>query len=136
MSNKAISVYAEAMKRQQEGKEHSPTPQGLSVERNEKVHTPKQERTQAQTDTRVRAPIHERVRKAVVNRRRLGGFTFRYRTEELDQLDALVNRINRDQGGKVSKNDVVRIALNWLLEDFDENKGESVLAQVLKRLRE
>lgn len=88
------------------------------------------------TGVRTHAPIYERVRKAVINRSRLGGFTFRYRTEELDRLDALVAKINKDQQRKVSKNDVVRMGLNWLLEDFDEHKDTSVLAQILRRLRE
>ena len=87
------------------------------------------------TDARTRARIYKQIKKNVIRRSRLGGFTFRYQREELDRLDRLIAEVNKNQEVKVSKNDLVRIALNWLLEDYDENKRASVLAKVLAQIR-
>lgn len=35
-------------------------------------------------------------------------------------------------GRKVTRNDVMRAALNWIIEDFREKQEESLLAQLLE----
>ena len=87
------------------------------------------------TGARTHTSIYARVRKAVSNRSLLSGFTFRYKLQELKRLDNVTKNVNESQDVKVSKNDVVRIALNWLLEDHEDNKRASVLSKTIARLR-
>jgi hypothetical protein len=115
--------------------EQSPTGKKRKTIERTKEQESKRSSVPKSKDARVHAYIYERIRKAVMKRSRLGGFTFRYQREELDRLDDVVAKVNKNQDIKVSKNDVVRISLNWLLEDYDENKQASVLRNVLARLR-
>jgi hypothetical protein len=57
--------------------------------------------------------------------------------EEKQQLSSLVfafNDLYREAGRKTSENEVGRIALNWLLADYQAHGQQSVLAQVLAAL--
>ena len=57
--------------------------------------------------------------------------TFRYSEEETQRLEALMRKLV-DQGiFKPTKNDVVRIALNFLIEDFETKGKNSLLFKVL-----
>ena len=67
-------------------------------------------------------------------KKHLSSFTFRFQAEELEALDRVTDEINRNRGQKTSKNDVIRLALNWLLQDLEENKDNSTLARVLASL--
>ena len=136
MSNKAVdTIYAKAMQRQKQEaiRQPLPLPKRSQNDKSERVrkHVPKHAATSANT----RASIYKCVHKTVASRSRLGGSTFRFQGEELDRLDDLVEKVNKNKTLKVSKNDVVRIALNWMLEDHDANKRASMLSNVLARLR-
>jgi hypothetical protein len=61
-------------------------------------------------------------------------FFIRVTPEEKHTLGSIVysfNEIYRGEGRKTSENEVGRIALNFLLEDYQENGNNSVLARVL-----
>ena len=73
----------------------------------------------------------EAIQKAIRAKRHLSSFTFRFRANELEELDLVVDELNQDDEHRVSKNDAVRTALNWLLADYRARKHESVLARVL-----
>lgn len=100
----------------------------------EHVHARTGAQTVSSTDTSVNQ-IEEvqiaAIQKMVRAKRHLSSFTFRFRANELDELDQAVNELNQDDEHKISKNDAVRTALNWLLADYKARKQESVLARVL-----
>jgi hypothetical protein len=89
-----------------------------------------------QTDTHasMHARIVEALRHGFLNRRHLSSFTFRFRAQELEDLDQVAAEVNREVDQKISKNDIVRLGLNWLLQDYQHSKQNSVLASVLRRV--
>jgi hypothetical protein len=93
-----------------------------------------EEPAQARSAAHVHASIEEELRQGLLNRRRLSSFTFRFRAEELEDLDRVAAQVNRGVQSKISKNDIVRLGLNWLLQDYAHNKENSMLASVLKRV--
>ena len=108
----------------------------------ESMHARADARMQRPNDQGEKADIHptaeakrkaliETIKKRIRAKRHLSSFTFRYRSNELEELDIVVDQLNQDDEIKISKNDVVRTALNWLLTDYNEHKQESVLACVL-----
>lgn len=139
MSNLFTELQKEQEKQKRLVKQQEASPSPIEKPKQQKKEASKKASKSApvytSTGARTRASIYTRVRKAVGNRSRLAGFTFRYQREELDRLDDLATKVNRNQSVKVSKNDLVRIALNWLLEDHEDNKRASVLSKVLARLR-
>jgi hypothetical protein len=75
----------------------------------------------------------ERIRTAV---RRLGkeAATHRFTVEEKRALGEIVYRYGR-RGWRTSENEVVRVAVNWLLADHRERGERSLLHRVLAALR-
>ena len=61
--------------------------------------------------------------------------THRLTPEEKDKVLKTVFYYTQ-KGYKTSENEIVRVGLNWLLEDHKINKESSVLHQVLKLLKE
>lgn len=76
----------------------------------------------------------EAIRKAV---RQLGkeDATYRFTLEEKKGLAGIVYTY-QSTGIKTSQNEITRIGVNWLLEDYRENGKQSVLARVLDRLND
>ena len=123
----------------------SPTPskQTKEARKVEKGQAPKRARTYkrtkpstpASTPTRTDAQVHartiEQLKRAILNKKHLSSFTFRFKAEELEALDQVTETINEKIEPKISKNDVIRLSLKWLLEDYEQNKQASVLARVL-----
>ena len=79
--------------------------------------------------TAMRAELHKKLQA----KQRLASYTFRFRPEELDELEQVLGELEGLVGQKPSKNDLVRLALLWLLADYRENTDVSVLTQVLAR---
>jgi hypothetical protein len=57
--------------------------------------------------------------------------TFRYTQEELDFIRDVVYEAEVKYKTKLDKNDVARIGLEWLKEDWKTNNEESLLARIL-----
>ena len=74
----------------------------------------------------------EMVRRAV---KRLGkeAATYRFTQEEKRALADIVY-VYKGRGIKTSENEVTRISLNYLLEDYRQNGKDSLLAQIIERL--
>lgn len=70
---------------------------------------------------------------AVFSSEGLKANTFRYTQEELDAIRDIVYHLETVYRKKIDKNDVVRLALNWLIYDFDEHEEESLLVRILTR---
>jgi hypothetical protein len=115
----------------------------------EEQHPPKRDEKGARTRARTRVTTHaaapdtpvdtntpliEMLYQNLQEKQHLASSTFRFRPEELRDLDAVFEQVKRQHGRKVSKNDLPRLALIWLLEDYERNKDSSVLVQVLTRL--
>lgn len=57
--------------------------------------------------------------------------TFRYTQEELDFIRDVAYEAEVKYKTKLDKNDVARIGLEWLMEDWKANKEASLLARIL-----
>ena len=61
--------------------------------------------------------------------------THRFTKGEKDQIAEIVYAYNR-RGTRTSENEITRIAINWLVQDYKENGKNSVLNRAMKALRE
>lgn len=96
--------------------------------------------TPAPMRARTRAPkaspaavVTERLRQKLRTKQHLSSYTFRFRPEELEQLDRLVGELNQSRTSKLSKNDLVRLALGWLLTDYEEYGQASLVVEVTRQ---
>ena len=89
-------------------------------------------RNQETTIPKNEEDIVETVRRSV---KRIGkeAATHRCTLEERQALDDIEYQYKR-QGIRTSGNEITRIAVNYIVEDYQKNGESSVLAQVLKRL--
>jgi len=62
--------------------------------------------------------------------------TVRFSPEEMAALRDLVYELEARRGIKVTRNEVMRIALHFFLEDYEIRKKESLLLQILKEEEE
>ncbi len=76
--------------------------------------------------------VVERLRQKLQAKQHLSSYTFRFRAEELEQLDNLVAELNLTRSAKLSKNDLVRLALGWLLTDYEAYGPESLVVEVTR----
>lgn len=86
------------------------------------------------TVSRHQEDIIETIRKSV---KQLGkeAATYRFTQEEKKSLADMIYTF-KSQGTRTSENEITRIALHNLIEDYEANGEESVLIKVLKRLNE
>ncbi len=49
-------------------------------------------------------------------------YTFRFSSQELDDLDRIKEELNADRETEISKNDVVRLAIHVLLKQLSSSK--------------
>lgn len=90
------------------------------------------ERVHARTEEAYGAS-DEQLFRGLGDKQRLASSTFRFRPEELDRLDLVFDELNRVKPKRVSKNDVVRLGLRWLLADYEFNRADSLLSRLLAR---
>jgi len=118
-------------------KSKAPKEKAKKVQTSKRVRTRQrtQRRKPASTSTRTDVQVHARtleaLKRAILSKKHLSSFTFRFKAEELETLDRITEELNDGLEQKVSKNDVVRLSLRWLLHDYEQNKQASVLARVL-----
>jgi hypothetical protein len=77
-------------------------------------------------------PALKRKLRAVLRDERRIHTTVRFSPEEMTALRDLVYDLEARKGIKVTRNEVMRIALHFFLEDYGIRKKESLLLQVLK----
>jgi hypothetical protein len=90
-------------------------------------------RSSSRAPSRGDAALADDLARTLQQKQRLASSTFRFQPQELEELDEVTAQIARATGAKLSKNDVVRLALNWLLADYKENGERSMLGRVLQR---
>ena len=76
-------------------------------------------------------PLKRKLRAVLRDERRIHT-TVRFSPEEMAALRDLVYELEARRGIKVTRNEVMRIALHFFLEDYGIRKKESLLLQVLK----
>ncbi len=116
-----------------------PTPSS-EAEKQAEVPTPKATKTKAwkkaitpaSTLARNHASMIETIRKTVKSLGQVVSFT-RVTPEEKGRVAEIVYTYKR-QGIKTSENEINRIAINFLMEDYTTNGKESVLAKVIEAL--
>jgi hypothetical protein len=61
--------------------------------------------------------------------------TFRYTQHDLDRLRDIIYELEVKRHIKTSRNDVMRLALAWILDDYREHGADSLIVTVLKEQR-
>src|SRR5215469_8740447 len=101
----------------------------------ERKQTRKQERTQAAEQAYIDKGVEiDMLYDQIQQKKHLSNGSFRYRADELEKLDAIFKELEEKKPGRISKNDIARMALIAFYEDYEKNGDESVLAQVFKRM--
>ena len=138
MSNKAISIYAEALKRQQEEETKQP-PSPMPRSRAHVVAYARKEPTQqgnkATRNLVEKEPAKDAAREAALEpdlptkpelyRKQ----TFEFSEAELEFLEEAKTTCRRRFGFRVAKNEMVRTALEFLAKDFRVNQETSFLVR-------
>lgn len=70
----------------------------------------------------------------IQQKKHLSNGSFRYKADELEKLDTIFKDLEARKPGRISKNDIARMALIAFYEDYEKNGDESILAQVFKRM--
>jgi len=70
----------------------------------------------------------------IQQKKHLSNGSFRYRADELEKLETIYRDLDKEKPGRISKNDIARMALIAFYEDYEKNGDESILAQVFKRM--
>jgi hypothetical protein len=91
-------------------------------------------RTHARIEASTKSDLSESLYRKLQLKHHLSSYTFRYRLEELEALRKLDEKLKKSHPNKMSKNDLVRIGVNWLLEDYEQNGDTSMLARILARM--
>jgi len=119
------------------------TPERTHAEKQTDKQTDVQAPMPVSTRTRVHARTHTQKKEAIpvealyeqiVNRKHLSSSTFRFQPEELQALEEVFTKLDRQKPGRLSRNDIARLGLIWLFEDFKQHGDESVLAEVHRRM--
>lgn len=95
---------------------------------------PRGARTRARVQARPPVAVdEEELLRALQEKQRLASSTFRFQPEELEQLDEIFDELNRARPRRISKNDLVRLGLRWLLSDYAANRERSLAGKLLQR---
>lgn len=79
-------------------------------------------------------PAIEALYDQISNRQRLTNGSFRYQSAELEKFDSIFKELEKQKPGRISKNDLARMAIIILCQDYYDNGEESIVNQVFKRM--
>jgi len=68
------------------------------------------------------------------NKKHMAAISYRYQPEELQAMDALYSAVEEAKAGRMSKNDIARLAWHVLFDDYHTRGDASILMQVLRRM--
>jgi len=119
--------------------EPSPTPKPQEDRKPEAAKTARADanmhaRTHARIDALSEHDVVASLHRKLQQKHHLASYTLRFRAEELEELTKLDTKLEKTHPDKMSKNDLVRIGVNWLLEDYEQNGETSMLARILARM--
>lgn len=75
-------------------------------------------------------PFYEQLR----DKKHLANLSFRYQSDELKEFEAIYGELEQLKPGRMSKNDMARLAMILLCDDYRRCGDASTLVQVLKRM--
>jgi hypothetical protein len=110
--------------------EEKPQPQILTskqVSKKESNQVSKQEKNQESIEERILVSLRSTDLK--IN-------TFRYTQDELAFIRDIAYQADVKYNTKLNKNDIARIGLEWLMDDWKVNKDSSLLARILTSKQE
>jgi len=61
--------------------------------------------------------------------------SYRFAREEIDALRDIVYELEAKRGLRITRNDIIRIGLNWVIDDYRARGKDSLLMQVMKEER-
>ncbi len=135
-----MADYTQLMNLEKKGqKQQSPTLPTEQVKQPDtrmrsNIDTSVHARTHARIDALAERDLAESLHRKLQQKHHLASYTFRFRSEELEELTKLDTKLEKTHPDKMSKNDLVRLAVNWLLEDYEQNRDTSMLACVIARM--
>jgi hypothetical protein len=140
--SKDARMHARMNESEQEGKledmpENVPAslPERKQTRTKAQVPVRKQERTEASEEAYIgKGVIIEVLYDQIQQKKHLSNGSFRYKADELEKLEAIYRELEQKKPGRISKNDIARMALIAFYEDYEKNGDESILAQVFKRM--
>ena len=62
-------------------------------------------------------------------------YSYRFTRDEIDALRDIVYELEAKRGLRITRNDVVRLGLNWAIDDYRARGKDSLLMQVMKEER-
>jgi len=125
----------ESVQESNDARMHARTNEGEQESKLEDVPTRKQERLEASEEAYIgKGVIIEVLYDQIQQKKHLSNGSFRYKADELEKLDAIFKDLEARKPGRISKNDIARMALIAFYEDYEKNGDESILAQVFKRM--
>ena len=110
-------------------------PENKQAHKSASVPTRKQKHIEASEEASIGKGVEiDMLYDQIQQKKHLSNGSFRYRADELEKLDAIFKELEGKKPGRISKNDIARMALIAFYEDYEKNGDESVLAQVFKRM--
>jgi hypothetical protein len=70
--------------------------------------------------------------RSLLDREHLAHNSYRYNEEELAAVRDIIYELEVRWGAKVTRNEVMRASLIWVIEDFKERRQDSFLAQLFR----
>jgi len=125
----------EGVQESKDARMHARTNESKQKSRLEDVPMRKQEHLEASEEAYIgKGVIIEVLYDQIQQKKHLSNGSFRYKADELEKLDAIFKDLEARKPGRISKNDIARMALIAFYEDYEKNGDESILAQVFKRM--
>jgi hypothetical protein len=84
--------------------------------------------------TDIDASMRHRLRELLVQDHPLH-YSYRFTRDEIDALRDIVYELEAKRGLRITRNDVVRLGLNWVIDDYRAHGKDSVLMRVMKEER-
>jgi hypothetical protein len=110
-------------------------PERKQVRRATPVPTRKQERIEVLEQAYISKGVEiDMLYDQIQQKKHLSNGSFRYRADELEKLDDIFKDLEAKKPGRISKNDIARMALIAFYQDYENNGEESILARVFKRM--
>ena len=112
----------------------------VPVDTHASMHAPMQERKKVEkhATTRIRKQGDtnnvDALSDQLKNKKHLSTSSYRYQSGELTEMDDIFKELDGVKPGRMSKNDMVRLALILLCQDYRENGDESILKKVQNRM--
>src|SRR2546429_4236267 len=142
LESKNVRMHARTKESEQESTSEE-KPENVPVSTPERKQTRKQASSTTRKQERVEVSEEAYIGKGVIievlydqiqQKKHLSNGSFRYKADELEKLDTIFKDLEAQKPGRISKNDIARMALIAFYEDYEKNGEESILAQVFKRM--